>query len=77
MVYTVARDLDIPIIGMGGIMNGEDAIEFLLAGASAVGVGTATLVNHDASSRIVTQIEKYMVEQNISCIEKIIGKAHN
>jgi len=76
MVYQLHENLDIPIIGMGGIMTGEDAIEFLLAGASAVGVGTATLRDPDASQKIVYEIRDYLKKNNIDSLDEIIGKAH-
>jgi len=76
MVYQIYEAIDVPIIGMGGIMNGKDAIEFLLAGASAVGVGTATLRDPAASVTIVSQIKEYLEENNIENISEIIGEAH-
>lgn len=76
MVYQVATAVDIPVIGMGGIMSGEDAVEFLLAGASAVSVGTATLVDPGASIRILEGIREYLQEKNIHQIEDIIGRGH-
>ena len=76
MVYQIYEAIDVPIIGMGGIMNGKDAIEFLLAGASAVGVGTATLRDPAASVNIVSEIEEYLKENNIESVSEIIGKAH-
>ena len=75
MVYQVASSIDIPLIGMGGIMNGKDAIEFLLAGANAVGVGTATLVNPQSCNKIIKEIEEYLTEKKISSVNEIIGKA--
>ena len=76
MVYQIYEAIDIPIIGMGGIMKGEDAVEFLLAGASAVGVGTATLRDPAASIKIISEIEEYLTENNIDKLSEIIGKAH-
>ena len=76
MVYQVAKAINVPIIGMGGIMSGEDAIEFLLAGASAVGVGTATLRDPNASIRIIEELKNYIKENNINSLNEIIGKAH-
>lgn len=73
MVYQVAKTVKIPIIGMGGIMNGEDAIEFMLAGATAVAVGTANFSNPCATTDVVKGIEKYMVKHNIKNIREIIG----
>lgn len=76
MVYQIYEAIDIPIIGMGGIMKGKDAIEFLLAGASAVGVGTATLRDPAASIQIISEIDEYLKENNIDNVSEIIGKAH-
>lgn len=77
MVYQVTAAVDIPVIGMGGIMHGRDVIEFMLAGATAVGVGTATLVDPTATIRIISELEEYLAEKEISDINDIIGKAHN
>ena len=77
MIYQIYEAIDIPIIGMGGIMKGEDAVEFLLAGASAVGVGTATLRDPTASIKIISEIDEYLTENNIDNVSEIIGKAHN
>ncbi len=77
MVYQIYEAIDIPIIGMGGIMKGEDAVEFLLAGASAVGVGTATLRDPTASIKIISEIDEYLTENKIDNVSEIIGKAHN
>ncbi|MGM0436850.1 MAG: dihydroorotate dehydrogenase [Bacillota bacterium] len=77
MVYQLYKNINVPIIGMGGIMTGEDAIEFLLAGASAVGVGTATLRDPDASKKIINEIRNYLNQNNINSLEEIIGRAHN
>lgn len=74
MVYQVANSVKIPIIGMGGIMSGEDAVEFLLAGASAVAVGTANFVNPTATIEIIDGIDKYLDENKIIDIKEIIGK---
>ena len=76
MVYQVRQASELPIIGMGGIMNGEDALEFILAGADAVSVGTATLVEPDASIRILKEIRKYMKKNEIKKISELKGKAH-
>lgn len=74
MVYQVANAVDIPILAMGGVTSAEDVIEFMLAGATAVAVGTYNFVNPDACSCIVKDLEKFMVENNISDINEIIGK---
>lgn len=73
MVYQVANAVDVPIIGMGGVMNAEDALELIMAGASAVAVGTANFNNPYATVEIIDGIEKYMVENNISDINELIG----
>lgn len=75
MVYQVASEIDVPIIGMGGIMNSGDAIEFLLAGASAIAVGTATLIDPGAGIKVIKGIKRYMKEKNIEKISEIKGKA--
>jgi dihydroorotate dehydrogenase (NAD+) catalytic subunit len=74
MVYEAAKAVKIPVIGMGGIMSGEDAIEFFLAGAKAVMVGTANLIRPDACLIIAKEIEMYLIENNYKSIEEIIGK---
>lgn len=73
MVYEVAHTVKIPVIGMGGISTGEDAVEFLLAGASAVMVGTMNFVNPTACIDVVKGIEKYLEQYNISSVMDIIG----
>lgn len=73
MVYQVANTVQIPIIGMGGIMNAEDALEFMMAGATAVCVGTANFVNPVATVEIIDGIVKYMEKYQISDINDIIG----
>jgi len=74
MVYQVAQKVKIPIIGMGGISSGSDAIEFLLAGASAVAVGTAGFVDPYAHIRVINEIEEYMIKNNIADVNDIVGK---
>ena len=75
MVYHVARALDIPVVGCGGIMCGEDAVEFLMAGASAVQVGTATFLNPSAPLDIISSLEDYVREERIEDIGEIVGAA--
>lgn len=72
MVYQVAHAVQIPVIGMGGIANAEDAIEFLLAGASAVAVGAMNFVNPYTSVEIVRGIQDYMRQYNISSVTELI-----
>ena len=75
-VWQVHRALpNVPLIGMGGIMSATDAIEFLLAGATAVAIGTATFVNPTASTDIVAGLEAYLVENGISDVNELIGAA--
>ena len=73
MVYECAQAVKIPIIGMGGIMNGEDAIEFILAGATMVAVGAANFTNPLATVEVIDGIERYMKEQNVADINELIG----
>ena len=75
MVYQVAQKIDLPLIGMGGIMTGEDALEFIMAGADAVSIGTATLVDPAASYRIKQEIKLYCEENEISDINELVGAA--
>ena len=74
MVWQAARSVSLPIIGMGGIVTGEDAMEFLLAGASAVAVGTANFINPRATLDVLDGIEGFMREQKIADLREIIGK---
>jgi len=74
MVWQVAQIVKIPIIGCGGIMTGEDAVEFFLAGASAIQVGTANFVDTQAPIRIVEEIKKYLEKNKIGDHKELIGK---
>ena len=73
MVYQAANAVKIPIIGMGGIMNAEDALEFILAGATAVSVGTANFHNPYATAGVVSGIESYMKKYNVEDINDLGG----
>ncbi len=73
MVYQVANAVKLPIIGMGGIMNAEDALEFIMAGATAVSVGTANFVNPYATVEIVEGIEEFMKKHGVRDIQELIG----
>ncbi len=75
-VWQVYRAVDLPIIGMGGITTGEDAVEFFLAGASAVAVGTAHFVNPHAARDVVAGIENYLLSYGFNDIKEIVGAAH-
>jgi len=74
MVWQVPQAVDVPIIGMGGIMTGLDAVEFLLAGADAVAVGTATFVNPRAAIEVAEGIERYMEQMNIADVRELVGR---
>lgn len=71
MVYQVRRAVNVPIIGLGGIMTGEDVVEFIMAGADAVSVGTAALVNPTAPVDILEELKLYMVENGFKTIDEI------
>ena len=73
MVYQVAQAVNLPIIGMGGVHTAEDAIEMMLAGATAVAVGTANFQNPRATMEILEGIRSYMAEYEISDIRELIG----
>lgn len=73
MVYQVANAVKLPIIGMGGITNGEDAIEFILAGATAVSVGTANFMNPHATMGVLEGIKGYMRQHNVENVTDLIG----
>ena len=73
MVYQVAQAVQIPVIGMGGIASAEDALEFILAGATAVSVGTANFYDPEATVKIADGLERYLQEQKIDSIRDLIG----
>lgn len=73
MVYEAAHAVDIPIIGMGGVMNAEDALEMMLAGATAVAVGTANFANPTATVNIINDIRQFMVAEGVQDINEMIG----
>jgi dihydroorotate dehydrogenase (NAD+) catalytic subunit len=74
MVYQVAQAVNIPVLGMGGIVNGEDAIEFMLAGANAVSIGAGNFISPTTSIETIAGIENYMKKHNIQDINEIVGK---
>ncbi len=74
MVWQVARTISLPIIGMGGIVTGEDALEFILAGASAVAVGTANFVNPRSTLEVIDGMIAILQEQGINDVRSLIGK---
>lgn len=73
MVYQVSKAIDLPIIGLGGIANGEDAIEFMMAGANAVAVGTANLIDPMATIKILDEMKLFMQNNKIDNINSIVG----
>jgi len=73
MVWEVNQAVKIPLIGMGGIMNAEDAIEFILAGASAIQIGTVNLINPKAGMEILLGLRRYLIRNKITRIQKLIG----
>jgi dihydroorotate dehydrogenase (NAD+) catalytic subunit len=76
MVYEVYKAVNVPIIGMGGIMNAEDALEFIIAGASAVAVGTANFIHPTVSVDIIDGITAFLAQEHIADISSIRGTAH-
>jgi len=73
MVYQVANSIKLPIIGMGGIASAEDAIEFILAGATGVSIGTANFANPKVTEEVVAGIEQYMIKHGVNDINDLIG----
>ena len=73
MVYQIANAVNIPVLGLGGIMNGDDAIEFMLAGATAVSIGSGNFYDPETSINTITGIENYMKKHKIEDINEIIG----
>ncbi|MGE5329085.1 MAG: dihydroorotate dehydrogenase [Deltaproteobacteria bacterium] len=73
MVYQASKAVKIPVIGMGGIMNAEDALEFIIAGASAVSVGTANFKNPMTSIEVIKGIEEYLINNKIGDINELTG----
>ena len=74
MVYAASKAVSIPVVGMGGIMCAEDAIAFMLAGASAVQVGTASISEPTACMDIIQGLEKYLKDNGIQKLDSIISK---
>ncbi len=75
VIWQVAQAVNLPILGMGGIMTGDDAIEFILAGASAVAIGTANFINPRATMDVLEGIEKYMEKHGVNDINELVGAA--
>jgi dihydroorotate dehydrogenase (NAD+) catalytic subunit len=75
MVWQVASAVDVPVIGCGGVMSGDDAVEFMLAGATAVQVGTATFRDPLAPVRVLEGIASYMQARGVGAVKELIGAA--
>lgn len=75
MVYQVAKEVDVPILGMGGIVNYVDALEFILAGATAISIGTGNFVDPGISRKVIRDMEDYLEERGILDIRELIGAA--
>ena len=73
MVYDVARNTRLPVIGMGGIMNTDDALEFIIAGATAICLGTVNFINPKASIEIIKGIKQYMLKNKVKSLKNLIG----
>ncbi|HDH05138.1 MAG TPA: dihydroorotate dehydrogenase, partial [Nitrospirae bacterium] len=73
MVWECYKSVDIPIIGMGGIISADDAVEFILAGASAVAVGTGNFINPEATVNIIKGIKSFMLSEGIESIKDFRG----
>ncbi|MGB9439572.1 MAG: nitronate monooxygenase, partial [Desulfobacterales bacterium] len=73
MVWQVAQVATVPIIGIGGIMKAEDALEFFIAGASAVQVGTANFINPQVTTDVIDGLETFLAARNIASLSDIIG----
>jgi dihydroorotate dehydrogenase (NAD+) catalytic subunit len=73
MVWEAAQAVDVPVVGIGGIMDATDALEFLTVGARAVQIGTANFVNPRVTEEIVEGLASYLTENNLTDITQIIG----
>jgi dihydroorotate dehydrogenase (NAD+) catalytic subunit len=73
MVYEAAQAVKIPIVGLGGIASGMDAAEFLIAGATAVEVGTANFWDPGAPVRIARELDRFLVEENVASVRELVG----
>jgi dihydroorotate dehydrogenase (NAD+) catalytic subunit len=75
MIYQVYREVDLPILGGGGIMNVTDALEFIMVGASAVSIGTGNFVNPRLAAEIVEGLEAYLQENDLENLSSLVGAA--
>ena len=76
LVWEVSKEIDLPVIASGGIMSYEDAVEYIIAGASAVSIGTATIVSPKAAEEIIEGISKYLNKQNINSVKELVGRVN-
>lgn len=76
IIYQVFEKISIPIIGQGGISDIDDVIEFMMAGASAVSIGTANMIEPSVSQKLVTDLEDYMKHESLNSLSEIVGVAH-
>jgi dihydroorotate dehydrogenase (NAD+) catalytic subunit len=76
IVYQIYSKVTIPVIGMGGITSIEDVIEFMMAGASAISIGTAGMIEPSVSEKLVSELEKFLAEESLSSAAELIGAAH-
>jgi len=75
-VWQVYEAVDLPLVGMGGILTASDALEFILAGARAVALGTANFIDPDAAGKVLEGIEAYLVARGIEDVNDLVGRAH-
>jgi dihydroorotate dehydrogenase (NAD+) catalytic subunit len=73
MVWQTARAVKIPVVGVGGIMNASDALEFMMVGATAVQVGTANFIDPDSTIRIIDGMETWLREEGLDDVKQVIG----
>lgn len=73
MVHLVSRAVDIPVVGLGGIMTGEDAAEYLLAGATAVQVGTASFVDPSSCQRVADELAQFCAQEGVADVNELVG----
>ena len=73
MVWQVFNAVNIPIVGLGGIMNAKDAIEFILAGASAIQIGTANFIDPQVTIKVIEGIKEYMIRHQVENVTDLIG----
>jgi len=72
-VLEIKRNIEIPIIGIGGIMNWQDVVEFMIAGASAVQIGTLNFINPSAAKEILSSLEDFCIKQNLNKLSELTG----